>query len=69
MEWTHHCLLVIDNKRPDNSLTLHKTIHPVYIDSGTVDNINKYTLQVANDKVFSYSKVPLEKVIANHDWY
>lgn len=63
------CLLAINKKRPDHSLTLSKLIHPLHVDAGMVDYINECTLQVSNDNVFSYSKAPLEKVIANHDWY
>jgi hypothetical protein len=66
---TPHCLLAINKKRPDNSLTLSKLIYPLYIDAATVDYMNECTLQVANDKVFSYSNTPLEKIITNHVWY
>lgn len=66
---TPQCFLAISKKRPDQSLTLSKLIYPVYVDAGAVDLINECTFRVANDKVFSYRKEPLEKVIASHTWF
>lgn len=65
---TPQCLLVIDKKHPDKSRTLNKIIYPKYINVDLVNRVNEYTMLVANDKVFSFSKTLLENIIADHSW-